>query len=489
MADDEMQTPEDEAATDADASADEAAMPEDASVPDAGGDAVLPDGDEPTAEAELSEDQPAADDATAEVVAEDEAAPPAAPATAGGEPISQEDIDQLFAEQGPAPETPVNDQPAGGGVTEVDDGALGLLGDAATTLTPFGVKAKETLSLGIESAAGQSITIASTAVTGAEYNAIEQEFAGIPHLGFELRVSLSETESHLVGALVPLPDAGALFSIDTSPDQMEDEAFAQAQLDAAAGTMRELLDLVSLTLFTEGLSAAEVTLSDQRVDMPEFTMGIVADVAQGAAPLRVELVLALPGGIPVTLTLVVPSSLATRIAEMVAESSATAAAMPEPTPIDSARMAEAPAATAAGGGGGTSATGGFASAPDFPSEAPQRPAATIGASPDVDVHPVRFPPLPELEAPLTAQRGLDLIMDVQMRVSVELGRSTMTVEDVLSLGPGSVVELNKLAGEAVDILVNERLIARGEVVVVDENFGVRVTEIVSPRRRAHAMGA
>ena len=64
-----------------------------------------------------------------------------------------------------------------------------------------------------------------------------------------------------------------------------------------------------------------------------------------------------------------------------------------------------------------------------------------------------------------------------------------TGEDVLSLGPGSVVELNKLAGEAVDILVNERLIARGEVVVVDENFGVRVTEIVSPRRRAHAMGA
>ena len=61
----------------------------------------------------------------------------------------------------------------------------------------------------------------------------------------------------------------------------------------------------------------------------------------------------------------------------------------------------------------------------------------------------------------------------------------MMVEEVLALGPGSVVELNKLAGEPVDILVNERLIARGEVVVVDENFGVRVTEIVSPRRRAH----
>ena len=64
----------------------------------------------------------------------------------------------------------------------------------------------------------------------------------------------------------------------------------------------------------------------------------------------------------------------------------------------------------------------------------------------------------------------------------------MTIESVLGLGPGSVVELNKLAGEPVDVLINERLIARGEVVVVDENFGVRVTEIVSPRTRANVIG-
>ena len=85
-------------------------------------------------------------------------------------------------------------------------------------------------------------------------------------------------------------------------------------------------------------------------------------------------------------------------------------------------------------------------------------------------------------------RPIDLIMDVTMRVTVELGRSAMAVEDLLQLGPGSVVELNKLAGEPVDILVNESLIARGEVVVVDENFGVRVTEIVSPLQRATAQG-
>jgi flagellar motor switch protein FliN/FliY len=89
----------------------------------------------------------------------------------------------------------------------------------------------------------------------------------------------------------------------------------------------------------------------------------------------------------------------------------------------------------------------------------------------------RFAPLPEPPQRET-RAGMDLLAGLQMNVSVELGRTELTVADVLGLGPGSVIELNKLAGEPVDILVNDRLIARGEVVVVDENFGVRVVEVV-----------
>jgi flagellar motor switch protein FliN/FliY len=79
--------------------------------------------------------------------------------------------------------------------------------------------------------------------------------------------------------------------------------------------------------------------------------------------------------------------------------------------------------------------------------------------------------------------NLDLIMDVPLQVTVELGRTTKVVKEILSLGPGSVVELDKLAGEPVDILVNEKPIAKGEVVVIDENFGVRVTQIINPQDR------
>ncbi|MDK2836553.1 MAG: flagellar motor switch protein FliN [Thermosediminibacterales bacterium] len=82
---------------------------------------------------------------------------------------------------------------------------------------------------------------------------------------------------------------------------------------------------------------------------------------------------------------------------------------------------------------------------------------------------------------------IDLILDVPLEVTVELGRTNKLIKEVLSLGPGSIIELDKLAGEPVDILVNGKFIAKGEVVVIDENFGVRVTEIVSPVERVNKL--
>lgn len=79
--------------------------------------------------------------------------------------------------------------------------------------------------------------------------------------------------------------------------------------------------------------------------------------------------------------------------------------------------------------------------------------------------------------------NIGLLMDVTMNLTVELGRATMTIRDILGLGEGSIIELQKLAGEPVDLLVNGKLIAKGEVVVIDENFGVRVTDIINPMDR------
>jgi len=96
---------------------------------------------------------------------------------------------------------------------------------------------------------------------------------------------------------------------------------------------------------------------------------------------------------------------------------------------------------------------------------------------------VQFAELKPAGAP-AADSNIELIMDVPLQVTVELGRTRKLIREILELGPGSIVELDKLAGEPVDVLVNGKLIAKGEVVVIDENFGVRVTEIVSKLERA-----
>lgn len=83
----------------------------------------------------------------------------------------------------------------------------------------------------------------------------------------------------------------------------------------------------------------------------------------------------------------------------------------------------------------------------------------------------------------TPRSRLELLLDVPLEITVELGRTRMTIQELLSLGPGSVVELGKVAGEPLDILVNDRLIARGEAVVVNDKFGVRITDVVSPSER------
>jgi len=89
----------------------------------------------------------------------------------------------------------------------------------------------------------------------------------------------------------------------------------------------------------------------------------------------------------------------------------------------------------------------------------------------------------EDEANKPNERRLDLLLDVPLELSVELGRTRMSIQDLLGLGPGSVIELDKIAGEALDILVNDRLVARGEAVVVNDKFGVRITDIASQSER------
>ncbi|MGI6707464.1 MAG: flagellar motor switch phosphatase FliY [Clostridia bacterium] len=109
------------------------------------------------------------------------------------------------------------------------------------------------------------------------------------------------------------------------------------------------------------------------------------------------------------------------------------------------------------------------------------------SSSKVNVQPVSFQSFDEEEDPRSDRDNIDLIMDVPLRVTVEVGKARKTVREILELSAGSIIELDKLAGDPVDILVNGKLVAKGEVVVIDDSFGVRVTDIVSPANRLDRM--
>jgi flagellar motor switch protein FliN len=155
---------------------------------------------------------------------------------------------------------------------------------------------------------------------------------------------------------------------------------------------------------------------------------------------------------------------------------AEAAATPPPAPTPVAQRAQefkAPAASPA---------------TQAPAPAQAAPGGNGGPAPlPANVRPAH---LPELTASPTGQPGynIDLLLGVTLQVAVEIGRTTLPIRDVLALTPGSIIELDKLAGEKVDILINGRPIAQGEVVVVDENFGVRITDVVARQQRLSPSG-
>ncbi|MEA1966943.1 MAG: flagellar motor switch protein FliN [Thermodesulfobacteriota bacterium] len=91
------------------------------------------------------------------------------------------------------------------------------------------------------------------------------------------------------------------------------------------------------------------------------------------------------------------------------------------------------------------------------------------------------------EEDVQEERELDFILDIPLELSVELGKTKMLINDLLQLGQGSIVELNKLAGEPLEVYINHKLIARGEVVVVNEKFGVRLTDVITPMDRVKSL--
>ena len=140
---------------------------------------------------------------------------------------------------------------------------------------------------------------------------------------------------------------------------------------------------------------------------------------------------------------------------------------PEPQPVPAQQMAT--------GGMGMDQMGQAMAQPQMQQAMSQQPY--MMPAPNVNVQPAQFQPFNAGVSPLMQQENIDLIMDVPLEVTVELGRCNKSIKEILDFSPGTIIELNKLAGEPVDVLVNGKFVAKGEVVVIEENFGIRITEI------------
>jgi flagellar motor switch protein FliN/FliY len=113
---------------------------------------------------------------------------------------------------------------------------------------------------------------------------------------------------------------------------------------------------------------------------------------------------------------------------------------------------------------------------------PQAAPYMMPVAQDVNVQQVQFAPFNPMAGGVAQPENIDLLMDVPLEVTVELGRTSKSIKEILDFSPGTIIELNRLAGEPIDVLVNGKYVAKGEVVVMEEAFGIRVTEIIKQKQ-------
>ena len=257
--------------------------------------------------------------------------------------------------------------------------------------------------------------------------------------------------------LLGTPRRTAWVALDPSTGSVLGDATVTAESLGAA--LLEGFDGALGAIVGEGLGVAPAV---DVAPAPDGELILLRLVLRDAAAAEVGFVVAVESN--------VPSELATHIVALQALGA-------------DAPPAAAPARPSTPAGGGAIVPG--PAAPPAPAPVAPAPIASVAeaaAPPHTNVRPLQL----EEFAPAPTGGGsqnIDLLMGVNLQVTVEIGRTRLAIRDVLSLTPGSIVELDKLAGEKVDVLVNGHPIASGEVVVVDDNFGVRITDVVSRQRR------
>ena len=267
-----------------------------------------------------------------------------------------------------------------------------------------------------------------------------------------------------------------------------DTNIGEIAMSAVGEAMNQMMGTVATSLST--MFNKKIDISPPKVNLIDLGKEekVTEIVGQDEPVVRVSFRMEVDGLIDSEIMQILPVHVAKEMVESLmgdsaAEEAAAPQSAPAPAPTPAPTPTPAPAPTPAAPAPQPAAAPQYA-APQY-AVPPQNYAPPQMAQPaaSVPVQPVQFTPLASGPVPVN-DANIGLILDVPLQVTVELGRTSKSIKEVLELTNGSIVELDRLAGEPVDIMVNGKYLAKGEVVVIDENFGVRITDIASPAERA-----
>ena len=388
--------------------------------------------------------------------------------------ISQEEIDALLSGGGgddaPADDAAASDDasaagasPTGDTITDMERDALGEIGNismggAATTLSVL---------------LGRKVSITTPTVSISNMSQLKEKYP-IPFLVVEVGYSIGIEGNNVL--CIQAKDAAIIADLMMGNDGTNpDEELSEIHMSAVSESMNQMMGSVATSL--SSMFNKKVDITPPVVTLVDLgTEEVVSKLLDKADPIvQASFRMEVDGLIDSEIMQLLPLDVAREMVDALMnqqpdvdnEEEAIAAAVAPPPAAPAAAPASAPAAAAA-----APASNGYGAQPMQPHVAS-----------NVPVQSAQFTPLSTVPVQVN-DANIGLILDVPLQVNVELGRTKKSIKEILDLTKGSIVELDKLAGETVDIMVNGKYLAKGEVVVIDENFGVRITEIVSPLERA-----
>lgn len=388
--------------------------------------------------------------------------------------ISQEEIDALLSGGGgddaPADDAAASDDasaagasPTGDTITDMERDALGEIGNismggAATTLSVL---------------LGRKVSITTPTVSISNMSQLKEKYP-IPFLVVEVGYSIGIEGNNVL--CIQAKDAAIIADLMMGNDGTNpDEELSEIHMSAVSESMNQMMGSVATSL--SSMFNKKVDITPPVVTLVDFgTAEVVSKLLDKVDPIvQASFRMEVDGLIDSEIMQLLPLDVAREMVDALMnqqpdvddEEEAIAAAAAPPPAAPAAAPASAPAAAAA-----APASNGYGAQPMQPHVAS-----------NVPVQSAQFTPLSTVPVQVN-DANIGLILDVPLQVNVELGRTKKSIKEILDLTKGSIVELDKLAGETVDIMVNGKYLAKGEVVVIDENFGVRITEIVSPLERA-----